>query len=115
MRVPGSILARPDPLGLIHAWVNFSGTSGDLYDGENVSSVTRNGAGDYTVTWRRAFASATYVLTGLGRNDGDATVAFPCTKASTTPTTTSITVTTFDGVGTAVDHKVITLIAAGRQ
>jgi hypothetical protein len=42
------------------AWVNFNGSSGAIRASYNVSSVTRNGAGDYTVNYTNAFADANY-------------------------------------------------------
>jgi hypothetical protein len=42
------------------AWVNFNGTNGSIRASYNVSSVTRNGTGDYTVNYTNAFADANY-------------------------------------------------------
>lgn len=41
------------------AWVEFT-TSGVISAGYNVASVTKNGAGDYTVNFTVPFSSATY-------------------------------------------------------
>jgi hypothetical protein len=42
------------------AWVNFNGTNGVIRASYNVSSVTRNTTGDYTVNFTTAFADANY-------------------------------------------------------
>ena len=44
------------------AWVNFNGTTspGTIRSSYNVSSVTKNAAGDYTVNFATAFADANY-------------------------------------------------------
>lgn len=44
------------------AWVNFNGTTspGTIRSSYNVSSVTKNGTGDYTVNFATAFADANY-------------------------------------------------------
>lgn len=42
------------------AWVNFAGASGSVNGSYNVTSVTRNGTGDYTVNFTTAFANTNY-------------------------------------------------------
>ena len=42
------------------AWALFNGTSGALTAGGNVTSVTRNGVGDYTVTFTTAMQDTNY-------------------------------------------------------
>ena len=47
--------------GIAKAWVNFNGTGTiAARDSENVSSLTDNGAGDYTVNLTTALADANY-------------------------------------------------------
>jgi len=51
--------------GIAKAWVNFNGTGTiAARDSENVSSLTDNGTGDYTLNWTAAFGAADYVATG---------------------------------------------------
>lgn len=45
---------------LCRAWVNFNGSAATIRTSFNVSSVTLNGTGDYTVTFTNAFADANY-------------------------------------------------------
>ena len=42
------------------AWVNFAGSTGTIRASGNVSSVTRNGTGDYTVNFTTAMPDANY-------------------------------------------------------
>lgn len=49
-----------DPLSLCQAWVSFNGNNGNIEDSYGVSSVTRNGSGDYSITFESAFANAFY-------------------------------------------------------
>jgi hypothetical protein len=51
------------------AWVNFSGVSGSIRASGNVSSVTRNAAGDYTVNFSTAMPDTDYALMGWARGD----------------------------------------------
>ena len=51
--------------GIAKAWVNFNGTGTiAARDSENVSSLTDNGTGDYTVNIGNDFAAADYSFTG---------------------------------------------------
>ena len=51
--------------GIAKAWVNFNG-AGTIAarDSENVSSLTDNGTGDYTLNISNAFGAADYAATG---------------------------------------------------
>jgi hypothetical protein len=50
---------------LCRAWVNFTGTGTVAISGSfNVSSITDNGAGDYTVNYTTALADANYSISG---------------------------------------------------
>ena len=51
---------------LCRAWVNFNGTSGSvaIRASFNVSSITYNGTGDYTVNFTNALSDANYGITG---------------------------------------------------
>lgn len=45
---------------LAQAWVNFNGMTGTIRAAGNVSSVTRNGTGDYTINFTNAFSDSNY-------------------------------------------------------
>lgn len=70
------------------AWVNFNGvTTVSIRASFNVSSVTRNGTGDYTVNFSNAFTDANYAFacTASRANiSNQANVASPYTNAPTT-------------------------------
>ena len=68
------------------AWVNFNGTltTGNIRASGNVSSVTRNGTGDYTVNFMTAMPDANYCIVGTGEENRSFALKF-----ATTPTTTS--------------------------
>ena len=68
---------------LAKAWVNFDGTSGGttktIRSSFNVSTITDNGVGDYTVTFTNAMPNANYVVHGcggLGQNSSGAYTAW---------------------------------------
>lgn len=53
--------------GIAKAYVLFNGTNGSIYGTAfNVSSVTRNGTGDYTVNFTTAMPNANYTVAGGG-------------------------------------------------
>jgi hypothetical protein len=56
------------------AWVNFNGTGTVAINASssNVSSITDNGTGDYTVNFSPAFADANYAATVTVKGDGGA-------------------------------------------
>lgn len=63
----------PHHPGVAKAWVNFTGTGTvTINASHNVSSITDNGTGDYTINFTTSFSSANYVPSVLARRD-DAT------------------------------------------
>ena len=70
------------------AWVNFDGTGTvAIRASYNVSSITDNGTGDYTINFTNALANANYVLTGMN-NDGNG-FSVHGANGTTAPTTTA--------------------------
>jgi hypothetical protein len=60
-----TLVNQTNPLQLCKAWVNFNGTgtigqSQTIRSNYNVSSVTKNGTGDYTVNFTTPMADANY-------------------------------------------------------
>ena len=47
------------------AWVNFNGTTGAIVTNFNVSSITVNGTGDYTINFTNALADANYIMASM--------------------------------------------------
>ena len=55
---------------LCRAWVNFNGTGTVAIRASfNVSSITDNGTGDYTVNFTNAMPDANYAFSGAGQRD----------------------------------------------
>ena len=54
------------------AWANFNGTGTPaLRNSYNVSSITDNGTGDYTINWDTDFSSTDYAVYTFSRNELD--------------------------------------------
>ena len=60
--------AKTNLTGRIQAWVNFNGTNSNLNASGNVSSVTDNDVGVFTVNFTSTVASADYCVTGWADN-----------------------------------------------
>ena len=56
--------------GIAKCWVNFDGTAGSLSpsDSHNVTSLTDNGTGDYTITIASDMGNTNYCSVGSGQN-----------------------------------------------
>jgi hypothetical protein len=57
--------------GSAKSWVDFNGTTATIRSSFNVSSVTRNATGDYTVTFTTALPNANYAAIGNASGIGD--------------------------------------------
>jgi hypothetical protein len=86
------------------AWVNFNGTGTVAIRASfNVSSITDNGTGDYTVNFTNALPDANYsVVTGGTRSDGAQSTILGLIT-TTTPSTTVARVFNKDDSGSAND------------
>jgi hypothetical protein len=73
-RITGALNASGDaPIYACRAWVNFDGVTGPTVRGSgNVSSVTRNSTGNYTVNFTTAMPDANYVVQVTPRPDASA-------------------------------------------
>jgi hypothetical protein len=84
--------------GCAKAWVNFNGTgtastNQTIRASFNVSSVFKNGTGQYTINFTNALADANYVtLFTPGGQETTSTANFDMPRRSTTPTTTAVEV-----------------------
>lgn len=66
LKASSGVLATQNGMtGIAKSWANFDGASGTVNTSFNVSSVTRNGVGDYTVNFTTAMATARYSAIGV--------------------------------------------------
>ena len=62
----GVLATQNGMTGVAKAWVNFNGSGTvAIRSSFNVSSITDNGTGDYTVNFTTAMPNANYAITGL--------------------------------------------------
>jgi hypothetical protein len=80
------------------AWVNFNGTGTPaIRSSGNVTSITDNNAGDYTINITTAFPDANYAVSGAVRNTqtyAQVQCAAVSIAQSTAPTTSALRITT---------------------
>jgi hypothetical protein len=86
------------------AWVNFNGTGTvAIRASGNVSSITDNGTGDYTVNFTNAMPDANYTATALGTSNGSdaarGTYGILASAIGSAPTTMSTTAVRIIGGG----------------
>jgi hypothetical protein len=85
------------------AWVNFDGTGTvSINDSFNVSSITDNGTGDYTINFSSTYANSNYCLTAWCRDfdtNGDAACSALSGDTKTTSAIQIRTVNTFNTGG----------------
>ena len=93
------------------AWVNFDGTGTPAIRASgNVSSITDNGTGDYTINFTTAMPDANYSVVASGRGDANvsrgAGLMIDIPKYGVAPTTAAISLRT--GIGaTATNNGVL--------
>jgi hypothetical protein len=107
------------PLYMCRAWVNFNGTGTvAIRASGNVSSITDDGTGNYTVNFTNALVDTNYSANVTVSLDGtpnvNGTVRQCMVNASGTMTTTSCGVSSFQTVGTSVNDAAVMNVAIFR-
>jgi hypothetical protein len=87
------------------AWVNFNGTGTVAIRASfNVTSITDNGTGDYTVNFTTAMADANYSWSFGGDQSGARLNTWGVAKTgSAVPTTSALRVQFYDDTSSAID------------
>ena len=63
--------AKTNLTGAIKAWIKFNGRDTVAINGSgNISALTDNGTGDYTVTFANALSDANYAAVGMASSNG---------------------------------------------
>ncbi len=89
---------------LCSAWVNFDGEGTvAIRDSFNVSSITDNGTGDYTLNFTNNMSNANYVLCMSGSTNNN--YARAGTQAASNLTTTTARVYTANSGGSSADRE----------
>lgn len=91
------------------AWVNFNGTGTvAIRASGNVSSITDNGTGDYTVNFTTALSDANYyVNASTALNSGEVDVRLACVNQNTAQSTTLVRVATNETLSVRADRAFV--------
>jgi hypothetical protein len=97
-------------VGVCRAWVNFNGTGTPAIRASfNVSSITDNGTGDYTVNFTTAMTDVNYSPYLISSSNGSAYIGNPClfvnnaTNAIVAPTTSAYRISFRDSANGSLD------------
>ena len=104
--------------GIAKAWVNYNGTTQTIRNSFNVSSVTYNSTGNYTINFATSMANANYVVSGVGGNNdvsaGYVVIYQSGGQAGTySPTTSSCNILVGQNNGTLVNNTVVCVTIMG--
>jgi hypothetical protein len=105
------------PVYACRAWVNFNGTGTvAIRASGNVSSITDNGTGDYTVNFTTAMPDANYAISGAQGDTGTPNGAgmfavnrIGSTGAASAPTTSACRVNTTNSLGNVLDNSYVNI------
>jgi len=96
----------------VKAWINFNGNNNNIRGSKNVSSITDNGTGDYTVNFTTAFADENYSVTamcGFGTDGQNPNMHMAEISRDASPSTTAFRVDTMSAGVTQRDLEFIKL------
>lgn len=99
----GVLATQNGMTGIAKAWVNFNGTGTvAIRDSFNVSSITDNGTGDFTINFTTAMPNANYAVAGTNAfSSSNVSVYAIKPRSSSDLTTTSVRIlSTFTSGGT---------------
>jgi len=99
------------PAYFCRAWVNFNGTGTvAIRASGNVSSITDNNTGDYTVNFTTALPDANYAVGGMGTNSASLSSHFQFIADNATPRTSSLVrINTTNVAGVPSDSAIVSL------
>lgn len=96
--------------GAIKAWVRFNGSNATIAAQGNVSSVVRNGLGNYTITFTTAMPDANYAIFGSARRSGYPQVGIVGPRDGGIYSATQIQINVNDDGGTPIDSPIINVM-----
>lgn len=107
----GSTWVSLNSKGQATAWVNFNG-SGTIASSYNVSSITVNSIGDYTINFTNAMSSTAYVWSG---SEGDTSYSSdnPIYELTGSRTTSSFRIVLRNQPGTLLGRPYVGIVVFG--
>ena len=79
----GVLAVQNGMTGIAKAWVNYNGSAQTITASFNVSSVTRNSTGNYTVNFSTSMPNADYSIAGFCKNNAVSDLTIGATPSMT--------------------------------
>ena len=100
---------------LAKVWINFDGKNViNIRDSFNVSTITDNGTGHYTVNFTNAMSNSNYACSTTGGNEtGNGEGSWVATRDLDDNLTTSVRIVTYNNSGSFQDTTQVYLIVFG--
>jgi hypothetical protein len=116
----GVLATQNGMTGIAKAWVNFDGTGTPSIRGSfNVSSITDNGTGYYTVNFTTVMPNANYSMVGCVRRSStdNAAISGINIRSGVAPTTSAVAVMVSDALGSTagaldVDYVCVSIFSS---
>tara|TARA_B110000977_G_scaffold185899_1_gene251242 strand:+ start:342 stop:719 length:378 start_codon:yes stop_codon:yes gene_type:complete len=103
-------LSTTPPADQVKAWVNFNGTGTvSIRAGYNVSSISDNGTGDYTVNFTTAMVDTAYAITGTVQRPSNNSACIVSPKQGVSPTTSTLRIATYEDTASAQDGSLVSV------
>jgi hypothetical protein len=100
----------PASLNPVAAWVNFNGSNGTINGSSNITSVTRNSTGHYTVVMTSALADTHYAVTAT--SNSSPTVSACCEDSGVARTTNTFGISVWNPSG-FLDPGIVSVVVIG--
>jgi hypothetical protein len=100
----GVLATQNGMTGIAKAWANFNGTAGTVTNSFNISSITRNSTGSYTLSFTTAMPNINYLVNATG---GSANRVMTSDNSSIANTTSAFTLRQTDLSGTVQDYTIM--------
>lgn len=85
----GVLATQNGMTGIAKAWANFNGTNAVIRGSFNISSITRNSTGNYTVSFTTAMPNTNYAV--VGQNETNTSTGPKATTYNTGSVTIDVT------------------------
>jgi hypothetical protein len=85
----GVLATQNGMTGICKAWVQFSGSTPTIVGSFNITSITKNGTGDFTANFTTAMPNTGYAVTGMSGSPASADTVCDFVAGSGTVTNTS--------------------------
>jgi len=115
LKASSGVLATQNGMtGIAKAWINFNGSTAVINGSFNVSSVTRNGTGDYTITFTTSMSNANFSWAGSQQPSTDTNGwLYEVYTGINTRVSTAVRVIVRNSAATLIDPNIVSVSVFG--